>query len=77
MSQHTCETCRLWKKGDPSVKKIGNAGVCTALMPQTSGFYDRSKTAPFWAEQLTFVTNSYEGKECSAFVSKRKRKPQP
>lgn len=65
-----CEDCRFWTVGDASPKKIGNVGICSALMPHTAGFYDRNLNVPFWAQDLAHQTTSYQGVDCGTWKRK-------
>lgn len=72
MTERQCETCRFWRSPDPT-GKIGNRGLCSALADQ--GYKRQTPVgpalkAPFWAENLTHLTISWEGKHCPAFEVK-------
>lgn len=73
MADRQCEGCQFWNRIDITPKKIGNVGQCSALMARTGGFYDKSKTSPFWANNLSYQTTSWEGTNCNAWKKKDKR----
>ena len=62
-----CDNCKFWKQGDPSARRTGNVGLCTVLLVQTDGFYDRNPNTPFWAQQLVRTTISWEGRSCPTY----------
>ena len=69
-----CESCALWKQGDPSVIDIRNSGVCTAFMPVSmipgSGGDVFAKGVPAWARGLAQRTLSFAGTHCDAWKEK-------
>lgn len=67
LASRCCETCKWWRRGDQSLKRIGNVGNCVWMMPHESDFYAYSKHAPFWAERLARQTISYAGKHCGTY----------
>lgn len=66
-NHQACERCQHWKAGDP-VGKVHNAGVCTVMMRNLT-------TAPYWANDLSRVTISWEGTYCPTFAPVRGFKP--
>jgi hypothetical protein len=66
----SCEVCKFWKVGDPSIKDVGNVGLCVWTMPRKSGFYHHTKHAPFWTENIAYRTVSWNGSDCGAFRRK-------
>jgi hypothetical protein len=66
-----CETCDFWVQGDIGPKNIGNVGQCRVLMTHTGGFYHTNPGTPFWAQNLSAQTTSWQGEKCNTW-SKRK-----
>lgn len=66
-----CETCRYWRVGDQSMRRIGNVGNCVWMLVRKSDFYARTEHAPMWATKLVHQTTSYQG-ECCAVYEKAK-----
>lgn len=65
-----CKNCVYWREGDPCVQNINCVGVCTVLMTQTTGFYDKNPGTPYWAQGLIHRTTDFDGTSCLTFVCK-------
>ena len=70
-----CETCKWWKRGDPSANRFGNAGLCTWALLRSSLSFGRSKHVPFWLRYHARTTVSFDGADCPVheFASKKQQ----
>ena len=71
VNERSCETCAFWGKEDLSVKGYGNVRPCLWMLPRDPDFYSHSTQAPFWAEHLTYQTQSFDGKFCGVWIRKK------
>jgi hypothetical protein len=72
----SCETCHWWKKGDVAVttNQVGNKGLCLWMTTRGGGSYDHATHVPFWAEEITFLTISWQGTSCPVYKQATKRR---
>lgn len=70
MNDIMCESCKHWRQGDQSAKKIFNVGNCVWMMEREEGDYESSPHVPFWAKPIAYQTISWEGKSCNQWEDK-------